>query len=336
MPSSHDGVFPSAFALNACTGFSSRLISLLPGSFSGFIRFPFPRIKFIVFTMQEQQTEIPKQEQARYPGLEQKMQPHPRVKGEWYRGSGKLEGRTALITGGDSGIGQAIAVFFAREGAQVAVAYLDEHADARETKRLVEEEKKRCHLIPGDITQAEFSRNAVEETLQNFGRLDVLINNAAYGRREDTLDAATPEELEKIFRTNIFAHFYMAKAAVPYMKKGAAIINTTSVTAYRGSGGLLSYSSTKGAIVSFTRSLSKALIKQGIRVNGVAPGPVWTPLIPATSSANSISDFGMDVPMKRPAHPEDIAPSYVFLASRDSEYMTGQVLHPNGGEIFNT
>jgi NAD(P)-dependent dehydrogenase (short-subunit alcohol dehydrogenase family) len=283
----------------------------------------------------EEKKQFPPQHQDKFPGRESEMRPKPLVKAEWYKGSGKLSGKAALITGGDSGIGRSVAILFAREGADVAIVYLEEHGDARETKRMVEAEGRRCLLIAGDVSYESFCKEAVRKTAEAFGRLDVLVNNAAFEQSRDDLTQVTREELEKTFRTNIFSYFYMAREALAYMKEGASIINTTSVTAYQGSPELLSYSSTKGAIVSFTRSLSISLAKKGIRVNGVAPGPIWTPLIPAVEDADEIQEFGTNTPMGRAGQPEEVAPCFVFLAARDSSYITGQILHPNGGRVVN-
>lgn len=277
----------------------------------------------------------PAQHQDRQPGLEYKMKPKPKAEDPSYRGCDKLRGKVALITGGDSGIGRAVAIAFAKEGADIAVVYLDEHKDAEETRSMVEEEGQTCLLIAGEVGDEKFCQRAVEQTVQELERLDIVVNNAAVQYPQESLEDITSEQLEKTFRTNIFSYFYISKAALPHLGKGSAIINTTSVTAYRGSPHLLDYSSTKGAIVSFTRSLSQALVDKGIRVNGVAPGPIWTPLIPATFPAEHVATFGSDVPMGRAGEPEEVAPSYVFLASDDSSYMTGQVIHPNGGEIVN-
>lgn len=277
----------------------------------------------------------PEQHQDRQPGLEYKMRPQPKADDPSYRGSGKLQGKVALITGGDSGIGRAVAIAYAKEGAQVAVVYLDEHKDAEETRSLVEQQGQTCLLISGDIGDEKFCQRAIRQTVQKLKRLDIVVNNAAVQYPQESLVDVSSKQLEKTFRTNIFSYFYIAKAALPHLVKGSAIINTTSVTAYRGSPHLLDYSSTKGAIVSFTRSLSQALVEKGIRVNGVAPGPIWTPLIPATFPADAVAKFGSDVPMARAGEPEEVAPSFVFLASDDSSYITGQVLHPNGGEIVN-
>lgn len=263
------------------------------------------------------------------------MHPLPKAEDEKHRGSGKLENKVALITGGDSGIGRAVAVAFAKEGADVAVLYLNEHDDARETRRLVEQAGRKCVLIAGDIGDASFCQEAVRQALSAFGHIEVLVNNAAEQHPQKSILDITAEQLERTFRTNIFSMFYMVKAVLPHLKEDARIINTTSVTAYRGSAELLDYASTKGAIVAFTRSLSQALAEKKIHVNGVAPGPIWTPLIPSTFDEEKVKSFGQSVPLKRPGQPEEVAPAYVFLASDGGSYMTGQVLHPNGGEIIN-
>ena len=277
----------------------------------------------------------PPQHQDRQPGIESAMTPKPKAE-DHYKGNGKLRDKVALITGGDSGIGRAAAIAFAKEGANVAILYLNEHGDAAETKLLVEKEGGRCHTIAGDVGDEKFCRQAVDQTLKEFGRLDILVNNAAEQHPQDSIENISAEQLERTFRTNIFSYFFMTKAALRHLPQGhGAIINTTSVTAYRGSPHLLDYSATKGAIVAFTRSLSKALAEKGIRVNGIAPGPIWTPLIPSTFPPEKVATFGSDVPLKRAGQPEEVAPSYVFLACDDSSYMTGQVLHPNGGEVVN-
>jgi NAD(P)-dependent dehydrogenase (short-subunit alcohol dehydrogenase family) len=260
------------------------------------------------------------------------MEPQPNS-GEGYRAAGKLEGKVALITGGDSGIGRAVAVLFAKEGADVSAVYLDEHEDAAETARLVETEGRRCLTIAGDIGGEEFCRSAVERTVAELGALNVLVNNAAEQHMVGGIEELSSEQLERTFRTNIFAQFYMVKAALPHLRPGSAVINTTSVTAYQGNPSLLDYSSTKGAIVAFTRALSNALVQKGIRVNAVAPGPIWTPLIPATFPEEKVKEFGKQTPMQRPGQPHEVATCYVFLASEDSSYMAGQVLHPNGGQV---
>ncbi len=286
--------------------------------------------------MAEQQTEtLPPQKQERQPGLETEMTPRPDYEPR-FPGSGRLEGKVALITGGDSGIGRATAVLFAREGANVAIVYLNEGEDARETVRLVEREKAQCLAIAGDVGDAAFCRRAVEKTIEAFGRLDVLVNNAAEQHPQKEPTDITPEQLERTFRTNIFGYFFMTQAALPHLKAGASIVNVSSVTAYRGSPELLDYSSTKGAIVTFTRSLAKGLVEKGIRVNGVAPGPIWTPLIPSTFPEEKVKTFGANTPMKRPGQPNEVASCLLFLACEDASYITGSFLHPNGGEPTET
>jgi NAD(P)-dependent dehydrogenase (short-subunit alcohol dehydrogenase family) len=277
----------------------------------------------------------PPQHQDRQPGLEKDMTPRPRASDPAHRGSGKLEGKAALITGGDSGIGRAVAIAFAREGAEIAICYLDEHADAKETQRLVEAEGRRCVAVAGDVGDEKFCRSLVDRTITELGRLDILVNNAAEQHPQKSLEDITEEQLVRTFRTNIFGMFFVTKAALRHLKEGAAIVNTTSVTAYKGSPQLLDYSATKGAIVAFTRSLSQALAERKIRVNGVAPGPIWTPLIPSTFTAEQVEKFGENVPLGRPGQPEEVASCYVFLAGNDASYMTGQVLHPNGGSVVN-
>lgn len=284
---------------------------------------------------QEEKQELrPPQEQDRQPGIESEMNPRPVF--EKKEGPvGRLMDKVAIITGGDSGIGRAVAVAFAREGADVVIAYLDEHDDAALTKKHIEDYGRKAVLIPGDITDEKHCAEIVAKAVSTFGRLDIVVNNAAVQYPQKSIEDITAEQLQKTFATNIFSQFYITKAALPHLKEGASIINTTSVTAYRGSGGLLDYSSTKGAIVSFTRSLSSSLAEKKIRVNAVAPGPIWTPLIPATFPAEHVETFGSDVPLKRAGEPVEVAASYVFLASDDASYMTGQVLHPNGGEVVN-
>jgi len=263
------------------------------------------------------------------------MTPRPKSEGPAQGGCGKLLNKVALITGGDSGIGRAVAIAYAKEGADTAIVYYNEHDDAKETQRVVEQQGRRCILISGDVGKEQFCHEAVERTVRELGGLDILVNNAAEQHPQESLEKITADQLERTFRTNIFSYFFMGKAALPHLKEGSAIINTTSVTAYKGSAQLLDYSSTKGAIVAFTRSLSQALADKQIRVNAVAPGPIWTPLIPSTFPADKVATFGSDVPLKRAGQPEEVAPSYVFLASQDSSYTTGQVLHPNGGTIVN-
>jgi NAD(P)-dependent dehydrogenase (short-subunit alcohol dehydrogenase family) len=278
----------------------------------------------------------PAQHQFTQPGIESIMRPEPIFDDKNYKGSGKLRARTALITGGDSGIGRAVAIAFAKEGANVAIIYLNEHKDAKETKRLVEEKNVKCILIPGDVREESFCKESVKKTLKEFGRINILVNNAAVQYPQEDVEKITSKQVIKTFEVNIFSYFFMTFACLKHFKKGDTIINTTSVTSYRGSKHLIDYSSTKGAITSFTRSLSLNLAEKGIRVNGVAPGPIWTPLIPASFSAEHVKEFGTDTPMKRAGEPYETAPSYVFLASEiDSSYITGQILHPNGGEIIN-
>jgi len=279
--------------------------------------------------------KFPRQRQ-RQPGREQKMKPQPESRARQYLAANKLAGKVALVTGGDSGIGRSLAVAFAKEGADVAVVYLQEHEDAKETKRLVEAAGTRCLLIAGDVGNEKFCQRTVKKVVKELGGLNVLINNAAEQHvQEEGLPKISSKQLLDTFRSNIFSMFYLTKAALPYLKEGDAIINSTSVTAYRGSPHLIDYSATKGAIVSFTRSLAKSLVEKKIRVNAVAPGPIWTPLIPSTFPEDHVESFGANVPMNRAGQPDECAPAYVFLACDDSSYMTGQVLHPNGGEIIN-
>ncbi len=283
----------------------------------------------------DKQNQQPKQHQNKQPGIQSQMTPQPKSDDFQYKGSAKLLDKVAVITGGDSGIGRAVAIMYAKEGAKLAIVYLNEQNDANETKRLIKEQGRPCLLIAGDIGDEEFCKLAVQQTIDTYGKIDILVNNAGEQHPQESIENISAEQLERTFRTNIFSMFFLTKAALPYMKEGSAIINTTSVTAYHGNPQLLDYSSTKGAIVAFTRSLSKSLVKKNIRVNGVAPGPIWTPLIPATFPEEKVETFGQQVPMKRAGQPEEVAPSYVFLASDDSSYMTGQILHPNGGEVVN-
>jgi NAD(P)-dependent dehydrogenase (short-subunit alcohol dehydrogenase family) len=277
--------------------------------------------------------EIP--EEPKLPGHETKLDPKP----EWqprYPGSGRLEGKVAIVTGGDSGIGRATAVLFAREGAKVAIAYLEEHDDARIAADAVEREGTEALTFAGDLGDPEVAKKLVAETIDKWGRLDVLVNNAGEQHPDEKIEDITPEQLQRTFQTNIYSMFYLVQAARPHLKKGAAIVNCTSVTMYKGSAGLLDYSATKGAITAFTRSLSENLIEDGIRVNAVAPGPIWTPLNPCGGAPpEKVEHFGENTPMGRPGQPNEVAPAFLFLACEDSSYMSGQVLHPNGGMIVN-
>ncbi|MCW3462179.1 SDR family oxidoreductase [Chitinophaga nivalis] len=274
------------------------------------------------------------QEQHRQPGFETAMKPAP-VFEKRATSKGRLQDKVAVITGGDSGIGRAVAVAFAKEGADVVVSYLDEEEDAAVTADHITRAGRTCILIAGDISKEKHCNDIVKKTIRKLGRIDILVNNAAVQYPQKSIADITPAQLHKTFETNIYPHFYLTRAALPHLSKGSSIICTTSVTAYRGSSHLIDYSATKGAIVAFVRSLSAALSDKGIRVNGVAPGPIWTPLIPATFTAKEVAEFGSDVPLKRAGQPVEVAPCYVFLASDDAAYITGQILHPNGGEIVN-
>ncbi|MGZ5242948.1 MAG: SDR family oxidoreductase [Bacteroidia bacterium] len=278
--------------------------------------------------------KLPAQHQNEHPGDEYKMEPQPEYIRKGYKGSGKLKNKVAIVTGGDSGIGRAISVHFAREGADVVIVYLKEHTDAKDTQKLVEEEGQKCLLIAGDLGNSKFCKKVVDKTIDEFGKLDVLVNNAAEQHFEEDFTKISDEQMENTFRTNIFSMFYLTKAALKHMKKGSSIVNCTSITAYRGSSHLIDYASTKGAILSFTRALAANLAEKGIRVNGVAPGPIWTPFIPSSFPADKVKEFGTEQPLGRPGQPSEVAPSFVFLACEDASYMTGQVLHPNGGEII--
>ena len=278
---------------------------------------------------------IPGQQQKRQPGFEAEMKPRPDFTKNLAGAAQRLAGKTALITGGDSGIGRAVAVAFAKEGADVAISYLDEHKDAEETKQYVEREGRRCLLIAGDIGEEAFCKELVAKVIQTFGKLDILVNNAGEQHTQPSLQDITTEQFERTFRTNIFSIFHITKAALDHLQPGSSIINTTSITAFQGAPNLIDYSATKGAILTFTRSLAGSLVEQGIRVNAVAPGPIWTPLIPASFTAEEVEGFGKEgefkTPMKRPGQPSELAPGYVYLASDDSSYVTGEVLHINGG-----
>lgn len=277
----------------------------------------------------------PPQHQNEQPGIESLMNPKPIFDHPGYGGSGKLKGKAAIITGGDSGQGRAIAVAFAKEGADVAIVYLNEHSDAEETKRVVEQKGRRCLAMAGDVGSEDFCRQIVDQTIAQFGKLDILVNNAAEQHVRYGLENISSEQMLKTFRTNFFSIFFLSKAALPHMKQGSVIINSASLTAYEGNELLIDYSATKGAIVAFTRSLSKSVIGKGIRVNGVVPGTIWTPLIPASFPANQVANWGATTPMKRAGQPYEIAPAYVFLASDDSSYVSGQFIHVTGGVITN-
>ncbi|MFC0905131.1 SDR family oxidoreductase [Clostridium sp. MT-14] len=277
---------------------------------------------------------FPPQHQSVQPGLEYIMRPRPIFDNPDYTGSCKLKNKVALITGGDSGIGRAVSLAFAKEGADVVIVYLNEHRDAEETKSFVEKQDRTCLLIAGDLREESFCKKIIKETISAFGHLDILVNNAAVQFSQKGLEDITTEQLENTFRTNIYPMFHVTKAALPYLKCGDSIINTASIVAYEGNKLLIDYSATKGAIVSFTRSMALSLVSKGIRVNGVAPGPIWTPLQPASYPADYITTFGIDTPMKRAGQPVELAPAYVYLASNDSTYVTGQILHVNGGKYI--
>jgi NAD(P)-dependent dehydrogenase (short-subunit alcohol dehydrogenase family) len=284
----------------------------------------------------EQKTQtLPLQHQEHQPGRETEMRPRPASFAEDYVGAGRLKGKVALVTGGDSGIGRATAIAFAKEGADVAIAFLEECEDARQTREAIERSGRRALAVAADLGEEEACRRLIERVIAEFGHLEVLVNNAGEQHPQESIADIGAEQLERTFRTNVYAMFFCVKAALPHLKPGARIINTTSVTAYQGSPKLLDYSASKGAIVAFTRSLALALVDKGILVNGVAPGPIWTPLIPSSFSAEHVAEFGGNTPMERPGQPDEVAPSFVFLATEASSYMTGQVLHPNGGRIVN-
>lgn len=273
------------------------------------------------------------QKQMKQPGIEALMNPRPIFDDSNYKASNKLAGKVALITGGDSGIGRAVSVAFAKEGADVAIVYLDEHEDARETKKIIEKNGRRCFLIAGDIGEEDFCKDVINKVMGEFNKLDIVVNNAAEQHPQNSIEDITKEQLEKTFKTNFFSYFYITKAALPHLKDGAAIINTSSITAYKGDEALIDYSSTKGAITSFTRSLALNLSKRNIRVNSVAPGPIWTPLIPSSFSAEEVGMFGSKTPMGRLGQPIELAGAYVFLASDEASFITGETIHINGGEF---
>jgi NAD(P)-dependent dehydrogenase (short-subunit alcohol dehydrogenase family) len=276
----------------------------------------------------------PAQQQSRQPGREYEMTPQPEYLPK-FRGSGRLDGKVVIISGGDSGIGRAVSVLFAREGARIAIVYLDEDKDAEDTAELVEAEGSEAILLRGDIGDKGFCEDAVKETINKFGRLDVVVNNAAEQHPQKDLTDISEDQIEGTFRTNVFGYFFLTQAALPHLNEGASIVNTTSVTAYRGSPELVDYAATRGAIVSFTRSLADALSDKKIRVNAVAPGPIWTPLIPASFTPDKVAEHGTKAPLGRVGQPNEVAPCHLFLACDDSSYMSGQVLHPNGGEVVN-
>lgn len=285
--------------------------------------------------MSESEKTLPPQEQDQQPGETRPMRPQPDDTAEAYKPAGKLQGKVAVITGGDSGIGRSVAVHFAKEGADVVVAYLSEEEDARATQQEVEKAGRKCVLVKGDVGQEAHCRELIQKAISEFGKLDILVNNAGEQHPKESIEEITEEQLTRTFRTNIFAMFFTVKAALPHLKEGAAIVNTASITAYAGNPSLIDYSATKGAIVAFTRSLSGSLAEKKIRVNAVAPGPIWTPLIPSTFDAEKVSEFGADTPMGRPGQPDEVATAYVFLASQDASYITGQTIHVNGGKIVN-
>ncbi|SES42535.1 SDR family oxidoreductase [Salipaludibacillus aurantiacus] len=283
----------------------------------------------------QQQDGQPKQMQQRQPGFESEMNPEPIYDDPEYKGTGKLQDKVVILTGGDSGIGRAVAVAFAKEGAKLSIIYADEHEDAQKTKALVEKYNGECLLIPGDVGEEAFCFSAVKKTVDHFGQLDCLINNAAEQHFQENIEDISLEQFDRTFKTNIYGAFHFIKAAKPHLREGSTIINTVSVVAYEGMPVLMDYSATKGALLALTRSLSENMVSEGIRVNGVAPGPIWTPLIPASFPADKVAEFGTDSPMGRPGQPVELAPAYVHLASEDSSYMSGQVIHINGGKIVN-
>jgi len=281
----------------------------------------------------EQEQSFPPQHQEHQPGIQAEMTPKPQAEAKSYKAAGKLEGKAAIISGGDSGIGEAVAVAFAKEGADVAILYLDEHQDAERVQELVENEGRRCIALSGDIGDEAFCAEAVRQAVKAFGRLDIVVPNAAEQHVSKNFAELPTAQIERTFRTNVYGAFFLVRAALPHLKEGGSIVISTSITAFRGSPDLVDYSATKGALLAFTRALANQLVDKKIRVNCVAPGPIWTPLIPASFDEEKVKEFGQNTPMGRPGQPDEVAPSYVFLASDDASYITGQTLHPNGGEI---
>ncbi|WP_026882260.1 SDR family oxidoreductase [Clostridium akagii] len=279
---------------------------------------------------------VPAEKQDKQPGLEKLMNPKPIYEDAEYKGTGKLKNKVAVITGGDSGIGKAVAIAYAKEGARIAIIYLDEHEDANETKKIIETNGAECLLIHGDIGDEEFCKESVKKIINQYNAIDILVNNAGEQHPQNSVEDITKEQLERTFKTNIFAMFYLTKYVLPYLKDGSSIINTSSVTAYKGNKTLIDYSSTKGAIVSFTRSMALSVASRNIRVNAVAPGPIWTPLIPSSFSAEDVGKFGLNTTLGRPGQPVELAPCYVFLAEDGSSYISGETIHINGGEIINS
>ncbi len=290
---------------------------------------------FVFMSKNKKASLQPPQQQNRQPGIQSEMRPQPKSDKRKHVGSGKLHDKVAIITGGDSGIGRAVAILFAKEGADIVIGYLNEHKDAKETKELVEQYGRKCEPVAGDAGEEWMCKELVATALLKWGKVDIIVNNASEQHPQKSLQDITEEQLIRTFRTNVFSYFFLTKAALPHLKKGSSIINTVSVTAYKGSPELLDYSATKGAEVAFTRSLSQALAKKNIRVNAVAPGPIWTPLIPSTFSKEKVATFGSNVPLGRAGQPEEVATAYLFLASDDASYITGQTIHPNGGTVIN-
>lgn len=278
---------------------------------------------------------VPGQTQKKQPGFETLMNPVPITENPAYKGSNQLQGKTAVITGGDSGIGKAVSIAFAKEGADIAIVYLDEQEDALNTKKIIDALGRKCTLIAGDIGEESFCKEAIQKVIQDYGKIDVLVNNAGEQHPVNSIEELSKEQLERTFKTNIFSMFYLIKATMPHLKEGSSIINTASITAYKGHKTLIDYAATKGAIVSLTRSLALSLSEKGIRINAVAPGPIWTPLIPASFTEDKVESFGQDTPMGRPGQPEELAGAYVFLASDQSSYVAGQTIHVNGGIVIN-